>query len=188
MAPRGLFPWMGLRERVLLLLYYEGPKEVRALALELAERPRTLRYLLERVIPALEREGALVVEDGVARLAVASPTKAPAPSPAPKAKGGKGKEPNPVQALAEANPHVRGLLLQVGKRLPKKGKQTLFLSEWEFYERARLEGQDPEVPRLLDQVDILVLDDLGKAWLTPFAAEVLFGLVEAAHRKDLPVP
>ena len=67
----------------------------------------------------------------------------------------------------------------------QEGKRALFLSEWEFYERARLEAQDPEAPRLLDQVDVLVLDDLGKARLTPFAAEVLFGLVEAAHRKSL---
>ncbi len=67
----------------------------------------------------------------------------------------------------------------------QEGRRALFLSEWEFYERARLEAQDPEAPRLLDQVDVLVLDDLGKARLTPFAAEVLFGLVEAAHRKSL---
>lgn len=129
MAPRELFPWMGLREQVLLVLYYEGPKEVKALALELAERPRTLRYLLERVIPALEREGALVVEGGVARLSLekAPPAGRQAPAGAsvpevPKAKRSKKKEPSPVQALAEANPHVRGLLLQVGKRLPKEAQ------------------------------------------------------------------
>lgn len=123
MTPRELFPWMGLKERVLLVLYHEGPKDLKALALELAEGPRTVRYLLEKVVPALEREGALVVEDGVARLSLEKAPPAERQAPAePKAKRSKKKEPSPVQALAEANPHVRGLLLQVGKRLPKEAQ------------------------------------------------------------------
>ncbi len=77
------------------------------------------------------------------------------------------------------------LAVRAAWKKAQEGKRTLFLSEWEFYERARLEAQDPEAPRILDQASVLVLDDLGKARLTPFAAEVLFGLVEAAHRGSL---
>ncbi len=186
MAPRELFPWMGLREQVLLVLYYEGPKEVKALALELAERPRTLRYLVEKVIPALEREGALVVEGGVARLAVASPTEAPAPSPAPKAKGGKEKEPSPVQALAEANPHVRGLLLQVGKRLPKEAQPLAASHPGVLLRAAEAALAYPEGRRA--SALILWLPEV-RAWARTFGAEAVErALREAAKHAREPFP
>jgi DNA replication protein DnaC len=73
------------------------------------------------------------------------------------------------------------LAARLGHRLAQEGKRTLFLGESAFYDRARREALEEGAVRLLDQVDALVLDDLGKARLTPFAAEVLFGLLEAAH-------
>lgn len=192
MAPRELFPWMGLREQVLLVLYYEGPKEVKALALELAGRPRTLRYLLERVIPALEREGALVVEDGVARLNLekAPPAGRRAPAEAsvleaPKAKKGK-KEPSPVQALAEAHPHVRGLLLQVGKRLPKEAQPLAASHPGVLLRAAEAALVYPEGRRA--NTLILWLPEV-RAWAKTLGAEAVEeALREAAKHAREPFP
>ncbi|WP_244454882.1 hypothetical protein [Thermus thermophilus] len=193
MAPRELFPWMGLRERVLLVLYYEGPKDLKALALELAERPRTLRYLLERVIPALEREGALVVEDGVARLSLEKARAAGRQAPAeasvlevPKAKKGKKKEPSPVQALAEANPHVRGLLLQVGKRLPKEAQPLAASHPGVLLRAAEAALAYPEGRRA--SALILWLPEV-RAWAKTLGAEAVEeALREAAKHAREPFP
>jgi DNA replication protein len=62
------------------------------------------------------------------------------------------------------------LAVRLGYRLAQEGKRTLFLGESAFYARARREALEEGAVRLLDQVDALVLDDLGKARLTPFAA------------------
>ncbi|VCU54519.1 hypothetical protein TTHNP3_00032 (plasmid) [Thermus thermophilus] len=187
MAPRELFPWMGLREQVLLVLYYEGPKEVKALALELAERPRTLRYLLERVIPALERAGALVVEDGVARLSLEKAPPAGRQAPAePKAKRSKRKEPSPVQALAEANPHVRGLLLQVGKRLPKEAQPLAASHPGVLLRAAEAALAYPEGRRA--SALILWLPEV-RAWAKTLGAEAVEeALREAAKHAREPFP
>ena len=187
MAPRELFPWMGLRERVLLVLYYEGPKDLKALALELAERPRTLRYLLERVIPALEREGALVVEDGVARLSLEKVPPAERQAPAePKAKRSKRKEPSPVQALAEANPHVRGLLLQVGKRLPKEAQPLAASHPGVLLRAAEAALAYPEGRRA--SALILWLPEV-RAWAKTLGAEAVEeALREAAKHAREPFP
>lgn len=187
MTPRELFPWMGLKERVLLVLYHEGPKDLKALALELAEGPRTVRYLLEKVVPALEREGALVVEDGVARLSLEKAPPAERQAPAePKAKRSKRKEPSPVQALAEANPHVRGLLLQVGKRLPKEAQPLAASHPGVLLRAAEAALAYPEGRRA--SALILWLPEV-RAWAKTLGAEAVEeALREAAKHAREPFP
>lgn len=187
MTPRELFPWMGLKERVLLVLYHEGPKDLKALALELAEGPRTVRYLLEKVVPALEREGALVVEDGVARLSLEKAPPAERQAPAePKAKRSKRKEPSPVQALAEAHPHVRGLLLQVGKRLPKEAQPLAASHPGVLLRAAEAALAYPEGRRA--SALILWLPEV-RAWAKTLGAEAVEeALREAAKHAREPFP
>lgn len=72
--------------------------------------------------------------------------------------------------------------LRLALHMASRGKRAAFLPEAEFYRLARVEATSEEPPEpLVHRVDYLVLDDLGKARLTPFAAEALFSLVEAAN-------
>lgn len=73
------------------------------------------------------------------------------------------------------------LAVRMGGWMAAEGKRVRFFSEGEFYDQARKETLEPGGVQLLEQVDGVVLDDLGKARLTPFAAELLFRVVEAAH-------
>lgn len=95
--PKALLERMGLKEQILVVLYTEGPKELGELASRLAQKPRTVRYLLERVLPALEREGLVRVAEGKVGLLLEEK------KPTPKT-GKKERQVSPVQALAEAHP------------------------------------------------------------------------------------
>lgn len=96
------------RARVLLYLA-EGPATFAELG-GLLKR-RTLYWALRE----LSREGVIEEVEGRYQLigVVASKTR----SVAAKARGV--REQSPCQALVEAHPHVRGLVLQAGRRLPK---------------------------------------------------------------------
>uniref|UniRef100_A0A7C5RDQ6 Cell division protein ZapE n=1 Tax=Thermus caliditerrae TaxID=1330700 RepID=A0A7C5RDQ6_9DEIN len=76
------------------------------------------------------------------------------------------------------------LAVRLGLALARKGKRVLFLSEADLYRRARREELG-EAPKLGEVTDALVLDDLGKAKPTGFAAMVLYEVFEAAWRGDM---
>lgn len=77
------------------------------------------------------------------------------------------------------------LAVRIGLRFAQEGFRTLFLSEEAFHRRMREEAVDLERPRLVEEVDALILDDLGKARLTPVGAEGLFTLFEGANTGKL---
>ncbi len=67
-----------------------------------------------------------------------------------------------------------------------KGRKAFFLPEATLYQKGREEALAEEGP--VDPVrgaKVVVLDDLGKARITPFSLEVLFSLVERAHVREL---
>ncbi len=97
------------RARVLLYLA-EGPATFAEL--EGLLKRRTLYWALRE----LSREGVIEEVEGRYRL-LGVKAVAKTPSVAAKARGV--REQSPCQALAEAHPHVRGLVLQAGRRLPK---------------------------------------------------------------------
>lgn len=99
------------RARVLLYLT-EGAATFAELE-GLSLKRRTLYWALRE----LSREGVIEEVEGRYRLIGVKAATPKTRSVAAKARGA--REQSPCQALAEAHPHVRGLVLQAGRRLPK---------------------------------------------------------------------
>ena len=152
-----------------------------------------------RAISPLVRRGLVEKVNGRYRLAFALelPQAQPSPAPAspseekakPKPKRGKGEKPkpeSPVSALAEAHPHLKGLLYFAGKSLPKLAQPLAARAPGVLVQAAlaaRKYGRDQEQAVLASW-----LADV-RSWVDTWGAEAVEeALAQAAKKAEKPFP
>ena|GEM_PF-590609 len=152
-----------------------------------------------RTLSSLVRRGLVEKVNGRYRLAFALelPQAQPSPAPAspseekakPKPKRGKGEKPkpeSPVSALAEAHPHLKGLLYFAGKSLPKLAQPLAARAPGVLVQAAlaaRKYGRDQEQAVLASW-----LADV-RSWVDTWGAEAVEeALAQAAKKAEKPFP